>query len=76
MNDITDWATHAEEEDREGALEAQAIRAGLQGKTVEDSAYECHMCGAAIYQDRREAYPGVQTCVDCQAELEDAINAF
>ena len=74
MTDIYDRASEHEEADRAIALQEQARRAGLTGKTVADSAETCHICEAEIPQARREALPGVQTCVDCQAELEHAAN--
>lgn len=70
MTDVFDRATLLEEAQRQDALEEQARRAGLRNKTVADSAEYCHICDAPIPQARREAVPGVQTCVDCQAELE------
>lgn len=70
--DIYDRATEREEALREDALNAQARRAGLTGKTWRDSADECRACGERIPMARRRAVPGVQTCIDCQTELERA----
>ena len=77
MTDILDRATEHEQEDRADALADQARRAGLAGKTVDDSARECTICDDLIPEERRRAIPGVQTCVDCQKEIERAtrINA-
>lgn len=72
MTDIYDRATEREEQQRREAIDQQARRAGLAGKTVADSATECAICDEAIPLQRRQAVPGVQTCVDCQAELERA----
>jgi phage/conjugal plasmid C-4 type zinc finger TraR family protein len=72
MTDIYDRATEHEEQMREDALSAQARRAGLTGKTWRDSADECRLCGAGIPMKRRRAMPGVQTCIECQTELEMA----
>lgn len=36
-----------------------------------ESATECRECGIELLYDRREAFPGVQTCVDCQQKIED-----
>jgi phage/conjugal plasmid C-4 type zinc finger TraR family protein len=72
LTDIYDRATEREEELRQDALDQQARRAGLTGKTVTDSATECAICDDAIPQNRRLALPGVQTCVACQNELERA----
>lgn len=70
MTDIYDRATEIEEAQREDALQAQARRAGLAGKTAADSAHECELCAEAIPELRRLAVPGVQLCVECQAEIE------
>jgi len=72
MTDIYDRATEREEQLREDALKAQARRAGLTGKTWRDSADECRVCGGGISMKRRRAVPGVQTCIECQTELERA----
>jgi phage/conjugal plasmid C-4 type zinc finger TraR family protein len=74
MTDIFDRATEIEEQQREDALQAQARRAGLDGKTVADSATHCGACGYLIPIARRRAVPGVQTCVTCQGDLERALN--
>lgn len=73
MTDIFDRATEREEAAREDALQAQARRAGLTGKTVADSATHCRVCDEIIPAARRRALPGVQTCVACQADLERAM---
>lgn len=70
MTDIYDRATEREEEARSDALAFQARRAGFVGKTIDDSALECVICDDPIPDARRRALPGVQTCVDCQEELE------
>ena len=38
-----------------------------------ESAEECEECGEPIPQKRREAVPGVQTCVACQVGRDKAI---
>lgn len=68
--DVFDRAAEREEQLREDALAAQRRRAGFAGKTWRDSAEECRECGAGIPMRRRRAVPGVQTCVECQTELE------
>lgn len=72
MTDIFDRASDREEEMRADALEEQRRRAGLEGKTVADSATHCTICGGRIKAARRKYLPGVQTCVECQADLEKA----
>lgn len=76
MSDDIDRAQAREEENRVDALANQARRAALSGKTVSDSARTCHVCDESIPDARRRALPGVQTCVQCQAELEQAGDAF
>lgn len=77
MTDIFDRATEREEAQRDDALKAQQRRAqghGINaGKTVKDSACACHLCNAKIPLARRRAIPGVQTCIDCQHDLEYAL---
>lgn len=70
--DINDMASEREEIARQDAIRDQVRRAGLAGKTVADSAHDCSVCGELIAEKRRVAVPGVQTCIDCQEELERA----
>lgn len=76
MTDPFDRATEIEELQRQDALALQARRGGFAGKTVNDSARVCSVCDEDIPQPRRAALPGVQTCVQtcvqCQGELERA----
>lgn len=74
MTDILDRAHELEEHQRQDALQAQARRAGLDGKTVQDSASHCHVCEHLIPVARRRAVPGVQTCLACQIDLEKALS--
>lgn len=68
--DQFDRATEREEQMRADALEAQARRAGLAGKTAADSATHCEDCGGEIPEPRRLALPGVRLCVECQEYCE------
>jgi len=72
MTDIFDRASEVEEIARLDALRDQRRRAGLTGKTVADSAHDCSVCDEPIAEKRRQAVPGVQTCIECQEELERA----
>lgn len=72
MTDLYDRAAELEELDRKVALQAQQDRAGLAGKTIDDSATECRDCDEPIPYKRRAAIPGCQFCVDCQAQREKA----
>lgn len=76
MTDIFDRASEREEVDRADAMAAQARRSGLAGKTIDDSAIDCRVCDDPIPFERRQALPGVQTCVHCQAELEQASRIY
>lgn len=67
LSDIIDRAQEREEEMRQDAL---ADRARQAQTTAGDSATVCAMCGEDIPEARREAVPGVQTCVECQSDLE------
>jgi phage/conjugal plasmid C-4 type zinc finger TraR family protein len=66
MPDEIDRAQAREEEIRADAIRAQLRRTLPAG----DSASECAMCGEPIPEARRAALPGVQTCIDCQREVE------
>jgi phage/conjugal plasmid C-4 type zinc finger TraR family protein len=72
MTDVYDQASVFETRDRALALARHAARADLAGKTMADSARVCAVCGDRIPAARRRAIPGVQTCVDCQHDLERA----
>ena len=72
MTDIFDRAMEVEELQRQDALALQARRAGLDEQASHSSALECVICDATIPRKRREAVPGVQTCIYCQEELEKA----
>lgn len=74
MSDMYDRASDLEVAQREDALRAQQRRSGLAGKSFSDSARECRVCDESIPLPRRKAIPGVNTCIDCQADLEHALN--
>lgn len=73
-SDFNDRASKNENDFREDARKEQARRAGLEGKTVADSATHCRACEDPIPQGRREAYPGTQLCAPCKADLERAMS--
>lgn len=78
MTDDIDRANKRMQEMLADALRDQARRAGLAGRTVADSALFCgesagsteQGCGKPIAQARRQAMPGCQFCVACQARRE------
>lgn len=67
LSDIIDRAQEREEEMRQDAL---ADRARQAQNEAGDSAEFCAMCGEPIPELRREYVPGVQTCVECQSDIE------
>ncbi|WP_374342612.1 TraR/DksA family transcriptional regulator [Azonexus sp.] len=67
VTDVFGRAQEREEEMRQDALAEQARRAQ---SNAGDSAEDCAMCGEPIPEGRRQAVPGVQTCIECQADVE------
>ena len=60
---------------RDGAVQDQiddtvkdAVKLARLNMPTGDSARECADCGEPIPKRRREALPGVRTCVACQSE--------
>lgn len=48
--------------------------AGIDALRIDHSAIsatQCRECGDAIPEARRVNMPGVQTCIECQQEIED-----
>lgn len=71
---MADWADQAAAREQELREDALAERERRHGKRhVEASAEICSVCGDPIPEARRQAVPGVQTCVPCQEELEYAL---
>lgn len=67
MTDFADLAAAREQELRDDALAAHA----RHGKRhVDASAEHCACCGEPIPDARRQYLPGVQTCIDCQRDIE------
>lgn len=66
MTDMFDRAQEREEEIRSDALARQ--RRALWSDRL--SADVCEICELPIPQARRIAMPGVQTCVECQSDIE------
>lgn len=67
MSDSMDRAQEREDEMRQDALAELARRA--DGQTSRHSAKYCG-CGEPVPEARRLALPGVQTCIDCQRDIE------
>ncbi len=68
MADDIDRAQAREEEMRADALAEHARRA--DGAAALPSAESCAVCGEPIPVIRRVTLPGVQTCIECQRDLE------
>lgn len=62
-----DRAQAREEEMRADALAEHARRAVAP---LQKSAKTCALCGLRIPEGRRVAVPGVQTCIECQKDVE------
>jgi phage/conjugal plasmid C-4 type zinc finger TraR family protein len=65
---------------RDGAVQDQiddtikdAVKLARLNMPTGDSAHECDDCGGPIPKRRREAVPGVRTCVACQSVRDKAI---
>lgn len=71
MSDWADLASEREQQIRDEALER--VTGGTLKRQVEASAECCAVCEDPIPEARREALPGVQTCIDCQEELESEL---
>jgi phage/conjugal plasmid C-4 type zinc finger TraR family protein len=72
MTDPLDRASDVESQQREDAIEAQRVRSAQGIDPSGESAHDCAVCLEPISRARRAALPGVQTCIDCQTELEHA----
>ena len=69
MSDFADLAAEREQEIRDDALAAQKRRHPAAAETAET----CAICAEPIPVARQQALPGVQTCIDCERELEQAL---
>lgn len=65
---------------RDGAVQDQiddtvsdAVAAARSRLPRGESAEYCDICGEDIPQKRREAVPGVRTCVECQSGRDSAV---
>ncbi|HQU78026.1 MAG TPA: TraR/DksA family transcriptional regulator [Azonexus sp.] len=69
MTDIFDRAQEREQEMRADAINEQVRRSRPAGSV---SAEFCQMCDEPIPEARRQALPGVTTCIECQRWIEKA----
>ncbi len=70
MSDFADLAAEREQQIRDDALAERALISSK--RHVYASAEVCAVCDEPIPEARRLYVPGVQTCVLCQTELEQA----
>jgi len=73
MADDIDRAQAHEQELRDDALAAHARRGSDFFPEDDGETLLCRVCDDFIPDARREALPGVQTCVPCQEEIELAL---
>lgn len=67
MTDVFDLGQARDEEMRSDALAEQARRHPMP---TGESARICKFCDEPIPEDRRRAIRGVQTCIECQTDIE------
>lgn len=64
------WARDGAVQEQIDASVEDAVGRARSELHTGDSAHECEECGAPIPEARREAIPGVQLCIHCQADAE------
>lgn len=72
MTDFFDRASDTEQDERDDAIDN--VRHRVEEQRAVPSATHCGVCGGRIPVARRRAVPGVQTCVDCQEDLEKGLH--
>lgn len=66
----TGWAHDGAIQDQIDATVDDAVRKTREKLPRGESLTHCYECGERIPENRRQALPGVQYCVKCQATLE------
>ncbi|GAA3908457.1 DksA/TraR family C4-type zinc finger protein [Halomonas cibimaris] len=69
------WTRDGAVQDQIDASVEDAVERARSDLHAGDSAAFCEECDAPIPEARRKAIPGVQLCIDCQAEREKQRNA-
>ncbi len=62
------WARDGAVQDQIDDTVSDAVRLARARMPTGDGAHLCDECGEPIPRRRREALPGVRTCVQCQVE--------
>lgn len=69
------WARDGAVQDQIDDTVSDAVRAARTRMPRGESAEFCDLCGEEIPEKRRQALPGVRTCVACQSERDAAIRS-
>jgi phage/conjugal plasmid C-4 type zinc finger TraR family protein len=64
------WSRDEAVQDQINATVKSAVQLAKSRLPAGESLTHCEECGAEIPAARRQAVPGVHTCVNCQSELE------
>jgi phage/conjugal plasmid C-4 type zinc finger TraR family protein len=67
------WARDGAVQDQIDDSVSDAVSAARSRLPSGESACYCDECGEAIPAKRREALPGVRTCVECQSGRDNAV---
>lgn len=68
------WAKDGAVQDQIDDTVSDAVSAARSRMPRGESAEYCEECGEEIPQKRREALPGVRTCVECQSGRDSAVS--
>ena len=69
------WARDGAVQDQIDDTVSDAVRAARTRMPRGESAEFCDICGEEIPEKRRQALPGVRTCVACQSQRDAAVRA-
>ncbi len=69
------WANDGAVQDQIDATVDDAVARARSQLSHGESAHFCEECGAEIPEARRQALPGVQFCVNCQAKIDKKMQA-
>lgn len=69
------WARDGAVQDQIDDTVSDAVRAARTRMPRGESAEFCDICGEEIPEKRRQALPGVRTCVACQSQRDAAVRS-